>query len=244
MNNYKIVVEYAGERYHGFAKQPGLETIQGVLEETLSKILKEDVYTIGAGRTDAKVHAINQVVNFETNLSIKDVALLEALNSNLPRDIVAKSVEIVDKDFHARYSAKSKKYMYIINNNEIPSAFALDREYFCKYKLNVEKIKEAALTFKGKHNFSAFVNVGGVITDTVREIYDVEVIIEGGIIKIIFTGEGFLYNQVRIMVGTLIEVGRGIKEVSDVKKIIDLGDRKLAGATAKPEGLYLLDVIY
>ena len=244
MNNYKIVLEYAGENYHGFAKQPGLDTIQGIVEENLNKILKEEIYTLGAGRTDAKVHALNQVINFETNSNIMPEALLKALNSNLPRDIVAKSVNIVDNSFHARYSAKAKKYMYVINNNEIPSAFNMDREYFCKYKLDVEKIKKAAVYFIGKHDFAAFVNVGGVITDTIREIYSVEVKEENQIIKIIFNGEGFLYNQVRIMVGTLIEVGRGIKKVEDIQKIIESKDRKNAGATSKPEGLYLLDVEY
>ena len=244
MNNFKVILEYAGENYHGFAKQPGLLTIQGVLEETLKEILKEEIYTLGAGRTDAKVHALNQVVNFETTSNIQSESLLKALNSNLPKDIVVKYVEAVDEGFHARYSAKSKKYMYVINNNDVPSAFGIDREYYCKYKLNLHNIIEASRYYIGKHDFLAFVNTGSVVTDTVREIYDVEVEENNSIIKIIFTGEGFLYNQVRIMVGTLIEVGRGIKNVDDIPKIIESKDRKLAGVTAQPQGLYLIDVIY
>lgn len=244
MNNYKVVLEYAGENYHGFAKQPNLLTIQGILEDILSKILKENIYIIGAGRTDAKVNALGQVINFETKSKISSNSLLKALNSNLPKDIVAKNVEIVDNSFHSRYSAKSKKYMYIINTNSTPSALNINREFYCKYKLDLNKLMKAASILEGKHDFSAFMNSGTTITDTIREIYSIKIIEHKGIIKIIFEGNGFLYNQVRIMVGTLIEVARGIKEVADIKTIIDSKNRAMAGVTAEPQGLYLLEVLY
>lgn len=244
LNNYKVIIEYDGTNYHGFAKQPLYNTIQGTLEQVLEKILKEKVTVFGSGRTDAGVHALNQVVNFETKLAIEPISLLKAINSNLPLDIVVKDVETVDNCFHARLSAKKKHYKYIINNRTIKSALNRNREMFCKFPLDFLKMQSAIQNLEGEHDFAGFMNTGSVIKQTIRIIEEATIKKEDGIITIDFVGNGFLYNQVRIMVGTLIEIGRGNLDVDIIEKILENKDRKLAGRTVDPQGLYLVEVEY
>ncbi len=243
MNNYKVVLEYDGTSYHGFAKQEIKGTIQDVLEETLSNILKENITINGSGRTDTKVHALGQVINFNTTRDISEYGLLKALNSNLPKDIVAKSVKKVDNNFHARYSAKSKTYMYIINDKKL-SAFCRNYECFCKYNLDIIKMQSAIKLFEGKHDFKSYMSTGSSIRDTVRTITKASICEKNDKIYIEFTGDGFLYNQVRIMVGTLIEIGRGkITEDVIIESFKNYNRNKL-GKTADPQGLYLKKVEY
>lgn len=243
MNNYKVIIEYDGTNYHGFAKQELKPTIQETLEECLSKILKENININGSGRTDAKVHALGQVINFNTDREISEYGLIKALNSNLPSDIVAVNVEKVNEKFHARFSAKRKTYMYIINYKKM-CAFSRNYECFCKYKLDIEKMKSAIKLFEGKHDFKSYMSTGSAIRDTVRTIFTTNIYEKNDRVYIEFTGDGFLYNQVRIMVGTLIEIGRGKIENDIILKSFKEYNRNQLGKTASPQGLYLKNVEY
>ncbi len=243
MNNFKLVIQYAGTKYHGFARQENLVTVQGVIEETLSQILKEKIEIVGSGRTDKNVHAIGQVISFKTDKDITCYGLKSVLNSRLPEDIRVKNVEKVADDFHARYSAKTKTYLYVINNKE-KCAFTKDFECYCRYKLDVEKMKKALVLFLGKHDFKSYMSTGSNKRNTVRTITDVKLYEKNDRIFIEITGDGFLYNQVRIMVATLIEIGRGKINEEIILKSFDIYVRELLGKTADPRGLYLKEVNY
>ena len=244
MRNIKLIIEYDGKGFNGWQKQPNKLNIQGEIERAIKEVTGEEVELNASGRTDAGVHAISQVANFKTqsNIDINKIPL--ALNSKLKKSIIIKKAEDVDLNFHARYNAKGKKYRYIINNSLVGSAIYRDLEYNFPIKLDVEKMKHAAKYFEGEHDFKAFRSSGTSNKNSVREIYKVEIKEENERIILEFTGNGFLYNMVRIMVGTLMDVGLGKIKPESIKDIIDSKERTKAGKTAPAQGLYLVEVYY
>lgn len=244
MNNIKLIIEYDGTNYHGWQYQTNANTIQGEMLKAIKKITGENVNLIGAGRTDAGVHAKGQVANFKCNVRIPEKRLPYALNSVLPDDIVVKSAEIVDEDFHARKSALSKEYRYYILNSEQPSALLRNYVYHFRYRLNLDHMKRGAELLIGTHDFSAFKAAGGSVTSSVRTIKRLELNTIDEIIELVVEADGFLYNMVRIITGTLLLVGTGRMVWSDISQIIKSKDRNRAGPTVPPHGLYLYKVFY
>lgn len=244
MNNIKLTIEYDGTNYYGWQKQKDKVTIQGQIEEAIFLATKEKVEVTGSSRTDAGVHAKGFVANFKTNSTVPPVRFREALNVKLPDDIVIVKSEKVEEDFHSRYMAKGKTYEYSILNSDVPSALMRNTTYHYKYKLDVEAMKEASKHFIGKYDFAAFKSQGSSVKGTIRTIFDLKIEEVDNIIKISITGDGFLYNMVRIIVGTLINVGRGKFKTNDIIKIIESKDRKLAGECVPPTGLLLKKVYY
>jgi tRNA pseudouridine38-40 synthase len=196
------------------------------------------------GRTDAGVHAFGQVANFKTNSNLPIDKFAIAINSRLKKTIVIKKAEEVEESFHARYNCKKKTYEYLINNSPVPSAIYRDLEYYIPQKLDTNKMKEAVKYFIGEHDFKAFKASGTSSKSSVRTIYNAEVITQDDRIKIRLTGNGFLYNMVRIISGTLVDVGLGKIEPEEILNIIELQDRTKAGKTLPAHGLYLVSVEY
>lgn len=244
MRNIKLTIEYDGKDFNGWQKQPNKINIQGEIERAIYNITKEEVDLIGSGRTDAGVHAWNQIANFKTNSNISIEKMAIAINSQLKNSIVVKKAEEVDERFHSRYNAKRKTYRYVINNTEYGSAIYRNLEYHFPIKLNVEKMQEAAKYFEGEHDFKAFKSSGTSGKNSVRTIYKAEVKTDGERILIELTGNGFLYNMVRIISGTLLDVGLGKIEPSEIEDIINSKDRTKAGKTLPAHGLYLVKVNY
>ncbi len=244
MRNIKLTIEYDGKCYNGWQKQPDKLNIQGEIEKAIYNITKEKVELIGSGRTDAGVHALGQVANFKTNSNIPIEKIPLAINSQLKSSIIIKSAEEVDERFHSRYNAKHKTYRYIINNSKTGTALYRNLQYCFPIKLDVEKMKEASKFFEGEHDFKAFKSSGTSAKNSVRTIYKAVVKEEGENIIIELTGNGFLYNMVRIISGTLLDVGLGKINPSEIPDIINSKDRQRAGKTLPAHGLYLVEVLY
>lgn len=245
MRNIKLVIEYDGRGFNGWQKQPDKLNIQGEIERAIFQITGEEIDLIASGRTDAGVHSLGQTANFKTNSNIPIEKFAIAINSKLKRSIRIQSAEEVDERFHSRYSVKSKKYRYTINNSEHGSAIYRDMEYHFPIKLDIEKMKKAASYFEGEHDFKAFKASGTSSKSSVRKIYKAEVIEgENNRIYIELTGNGFLYNMVRIISGTLLDVGIGKIAPEEIPEIIEAGERTRAGKTLPPNGLCLMEVIY
>ena len=244
MRNIKLIIEYDGKKFGGWQKQPTKLNIQGEIEQAIKEITGEDVNLTASGRTDAGVHSLGQVANFKTNSNIEISKFAIAINSKLKKSIVIKSAEEVEEDFHARYKCKGKKYRYVINNSYQGTAIYRDLEYHIPQKLDVSKMKQAVKHFEGKHDFKGFRASGTSSKDSVREIYKAEVIENGDRITIELTGNGFMYNMVRIIAGTLVDVGLGKITPNDIPEIINSKDRTCAGKTLPAHGLYLVEVYY
>ena len=253
MRNIRLVVEYDGTKFAGWqiqgknqdTKTPRhKDTIQETIEEALRKILQEKVKVIASGRTDAGVHALGQIANFKTHSKIPCLNLQKALNTYLPDDIVIKSAEDAGPDFHSRFNAKSKVYSYSILNRTYPSALLKNRVYFFSYSLNVKLMQEASRALLGRHNFKAFQASGSIVKDSIRTIKRIRVTKKNDIINFEIEADGFLYNMVRNIVGTLVEIGRGKFPAGSLKKIMLSKNRRLAGPTVPACGLYLLKVKY
>ena len=244
MRNIKLTIEYDGKCYNGWQKQPDKLNIQGEIEKAIYNITQEEVDLIGSGRTDAGVHALGQVANFKTNSALPIEKLALAINSQLKSSIIIKKAEEVDERFHSRYTAKQKTYRYIINNSKTGTAIYRNLEYCFPVKLNVEKMVEAAKYFEGEHDFKAFKSSGTSGKNSVRTIYKAEVRQDGERIIIELTGNGFLYNMVRIISGTLLDVGLGKIEPNEIPDIIEKKERTKAGKTLPAHGLYLVKVQY
>lgn len=246
MRNIKLIIEYDGKPFNGWQKQPEKLNIQGEIERAIEEITGEKVELIASGRTDAGVHSFGQTANFKTNSNIPIEKFAIAINSKLKKSIVVKSAEEVDERFHSRYNCVRKKYRYVINNSKCGSAIYRALEYHIPIKLDVEKMKEAAKYFEGEHDFKGFKATGGNNKSTVRNIYKAEVKYneDDERIMIELTGNGFLYNMVRIIAGTLVEVGLGKIEPKGIKEIIEAKDRTKAGKTLPAQGLYLMEVYY
>lgn len=244
MKNIKLTIQYDGTNYCGWQKQKNCPSIQEEIEKAIFKVTGEKVNLIGAGRTDKGVHAQGQVANFMTTSSIPADRFKYALNSKLPSDIKIIESQLVDKSFHSRYDALGKKYAYIIFNREILNPLYRNYSYHIPYGLDYEKMKIAAEYFKGTHDFSAFMASNSSVKNTVRTIYDIDLKKDGELIYISIKGNGFLYNMVRIIVGTLVEVGSGKLSPHSIASIIESKNRQKAGHTAPAKGLYLVEVYY
>jgi len=244
MNNVKLTIEYDGTNYHGWQEQKNAVTVQQTIKDAIKTLTGEECDLIGSSRTDYGVHALGQVANFHTRSSIPPDRFSYALNRILPDDIVIVKSEKVDDDFHARFMAKGKKYRYLILNTPHRSALYRNRAYHVSHNLDVEEMQKAANVFLGKHDFSAFMATGGSAKTTERTITYVSVIRYGNTIEFEIAGDGFLYNMVRIIAGTLIEVGMGKIKFDDIPDIILSGNRKRAGKTVPAHGLYLVEVYY
>lgn len=245
MRNIKLTIEYDGREFNGWQKQPNKLNIQGTIEQAIKVITSEDVELNASGRTDAGVHALGQVANFKTNSKIPIEKMAIAINANLKKSIRIKDAQEVEERFHSRLSCKRKTYRYIINNAKEASAIYRNLETHVPDKLDLKKMEEAIKYFIGEHDFKAFRASGTSSKSSVRTIYDAKIIQkEDNRIWIELTGNGFLYNMVRIIVGTLIEVGQQKIEPSKIKEILESKNRENAGKTFPPNGLYLVKVEY
>ncbi len=228
----------------GWQKQPNKLNIQGNIEQAIFQITGEEVELFASGRTDAGVHALGQVANFKTNSQIPIEKIPIALNTKLKKSIRIIQAEEVAKSFHSRLSCKRKTYRYVINHSENGTAIYRNLETHIAEKLDISKMQEAGQYFVGEHDFKAFKASGTSSKSSVRTIYQVEVYQEKDRIYIELTGNGFLYNMVRIIAGTLVEVGRGKLQPEQIPEIIASKDRTRAGKTLPPQGLYLVKVEY
>ena len=244
MRRLLLCLSYKGTNYHGFQIQNNGNSVQGELEKAIKQITNENITVFPSGRTDAGVHALKQYVHFDTNSNIKCQNLVNALNTFLPVDIKVNDITEVDDTFHARYNVKKKTYMYVLYKGKVLNPLVADLVAPLEYKIDIEKVRMAKELLKGEHNFKAFCSSGTSVTDFVRTIYDISLEEKDDYIIIKVTGNGFLYNMVRIIVGTLVDIGRGKLEPSIIEKMLQTGDRSLGGSTAKGQGLYLYNVEY
>lgn len=247
MRNIKLVLEYNGSMFYGFQKQPGKPTIQEVLEKALSGFFNRKMKIVAAsGRTDTGVHAEGQVVSFMAPGEHELWQIQKGLNALLPPTVVAKEIEEVPPDFHARYSVRSKSYEYRIWNHPCRSPLVAGRAFHVPYHLNVTRMRRAARAFIGKHDFRSFTSVASMKkgSSCVRTIKRFQIKRQGPLLLMRVEADGFLYHMIRNMAGTLLEVGRGKREAEDIAAILKAKDRRLAGMTAPSEGLTLIRVTY
>ena len=244
MKRVKLTIAYDGTNYCGWQVQPNGITIEEVLNKALKKLTGEDICIIGASRTDSGVHALGNVAEFDTETTIPSEKIAMALNQRIPEDIVVVKSEEVAPTFHPRYCDCSKTYEYHIMNTRIPIPTKRLTNYFVSYKLDLDNMRRAAEYLIGEHDFVSFCNIRTDVENTVRTITELEILQEGTEITIRISGNGFLYNMVRIIVGTLIRVGRGYYEPEKVKEILEAKDRKAAGVTVPAHGLILKEIQY
>ena len=240
----KLVVAYDGTNYCGWQVQPNGMTVEEILNRELSALTGEEVKVIGASRTDAGVHAEGNVAVFDTETGIPAERIAYALNCRLPEDIVAVKSEEVPGDWHPRYQCSVKTYEYRILNREMPDPVCRRSTVHVSYPLNLGNMRTAAGYLKGEHDFKSFCSPHTEVKDTVRTVHSLEIEKEGDIITVRISGNGFLYNMVRIIVGTLINVGRGACPPEKVKEILEARDRRKAAATAPAKGLVLKYIRY
>lgn len=244
MRNLKVKMAYNGAFYHGYQRQNNAVTIQQTVEEALSKLLMEEITINGCSRTDAGVHAREYVFNFKTDNPIRCEGLVTGTNNLLPKDIAIIEVSQADEDFHARFDCKGKEYEYVIHNSAFKNPFYANTAMRYKYPLDEKILDSEAKAFIGKYDFKAFCSADCDKEDTTRTIYSFDVVRENDLVKMRVSGDGFLYNMVRIMVGTLIYLNEGKIEKGKIKEIIKNKDRTKAGITVVPDGLYLNKVFY
>lgn len=234
------MVAYDGTAYHGWQVQPNGVTIEGELNKALSELLGEDIAVIGASRTDAGVHALCNIAVFDTESRIAPEKMAPALNARLPEDIrIQQSMQVPD-DFHPRHCNTKKTYEYRIYMGKYENPIGRQYAHFVYVPLDVDKMQKAAQYLVGEHDFKSFCVAKAQVLTTVRTIYDVQVEEEGSYLTIRVSGNGFLFNMVRIIVGTLLEVGRGNMEPEQIKEILEAKDRQTAGPTAPARGLTLV----
>lgn len=244
MKNIKLIIEFDGSNFSGWQRQPKGRTVQKEIETAIFKATGEEIMINGSSRTDAGVHAREMVANFFTDSTIPGEKFREAINTRLPHDVSILKSEEVAEEFHARYSSKGKTYSYTIINRYERLSLGHQYLYHCKYNLNVDEMRSACKYFIGTHDFRAFMSPGSSIKTTTRTIQDLYIEQKGNEIKIFITADGFLYNMVRIIVGTLIKVGNGRLAAGEMKSIIEEGNRKRAGMCVPPNGLILEKVFY
>ena len=241
--NVKLTIEYDGTAYHGWQRQANATSIQQVLEEGIASIVGHGVTLYGSGRTDAGVHALGQVASFQTDSTIPADGLHHAINTAVPKDIAVVGAEDVPDGFHARYSATGKTYRYTIVCRPVRPAVGAAYVHWLRRELDVEAMRAAASRFVGEHDFAAFESESSG-ENTVRIVTRAEWVAEGNVLRFYVAANGFLYNMVRAMVGTLIEVGLGKREAGDIPRLLASGDRMQAGPTAPAKGLCLMQVEY
>lgn len=245
MKTYKMVLCYDGSRYNGWQKQGNTDnTLQEKLEKILTEIAGVETEIAGSGRTDAGTHAKGQVASFRMDWKRTAAELLTEINGWLPEDVGALSLEEAEPRFHARLNAKAKRYVYTIWTGEMPPVFWRKYSFWCKDELDVEAMKEAASAFVGTHDFKSFCANKRMKKSTVRTIYDINIEQKEQRLVLSFTGNGFLYQMVRILTGTLIEVGEGKRSSMEMEEILAAENREAAGFTAPSRGLMLDEVFY
>lgn len=247
MTHYKLTLAYDGTNFAGYQIQPHQRTVQGVLQKALGKMAKVDsIHIDGSGRTDSGVHALGQVVSFDFPIEIPEQAMLRAMNSLMPLDIEILKAEFAPEDFHARYSAKGKRYMYRVARGRFTDPFNRLYTGHWPYPLDLAKVQIALDDVVGTHDFTSFAASGGVIVNKVRTIYEATVRDDPEHHEVVFEfyGNGFLYNMVRILVATLLEIGSGRRDVHDFLRLYEVKDRQQARGTAPASGLYLKEVYY
>jgi len=245
MRNVRLLVEYEGTNYYGWQVQDGLPTVQGALADAVTLLTGEEVVIRGASRTDAGVHALGQVVCFNTASTIPAPALPRVLNSRLPGDIVVTDAVDVDPSFDPRRNSKSKTYRYTILNRPVPSALQARFSWFVYGELDLDLMRQAARHFIGEKDFASFMAAHSDAAHSVREVTSVEIERTGGdTVEVVVRGTAFLRHMVRIMVGTLVEAGRGSLKPDDGLPILDAKDRRVARMTAPPQGLCLVKIEY
>ena len=245
MKRIKLTVAYDGTNYHGWQVQPNAVTIEGKLNEAISELTKESIQVIGASRTDAGVHALGNVAVFDTESRIPGEKFSYALNQRLPDDMVIQQSQEVDKDFHPRYCTCEKTYEYVILNRKFPLPEYRNTAFFYYGDLDIKAMQEATKAFLGEHDFAGFCSAGAQVKTTVRTIYELTVEKkDNDMICIRVRGNGFLYNMVRIIAGTLLEVGKGNIEAKSLENRIAAADRSQAGPTAPARGLKLIRIQY
>lgn len=240
MKRIMLVVAYDGTDYHGWQLQPGVPTIEGELNKALTALLGEEIQVIGASRTDSGVHALCNAAVFDTDTKIPAQKIAYALNQRLPEDIRIQKSKETEPDFHPRHCASRKTYEYRILNREFPLPTKRRYAHFTYVPLDEEKMRQAAAYLKGEHDFKSFCASAAVVETTVRTLYELEVARDGEEIVLCVTGSGFLYNMVRIIAGTLMEVGRGNIKPEKMQEILQAKDRSAAGPTAPACGLTLV----
>ena len=250
MKRIKLTVAYDGTNYHGWQVQPNAVTIEGKLNEAISELTKETIQVIGASRTDAGVHALGNVAVFDVETRIPPEKIAVALNHKLTENIRILESEEVAPDFHPRYAKSEKTYEYTVIHTDIEIPTLTRYGYHVYRPLNVEAMQEAAADLEGTHDFSAFCSAGAQVQTKVRTVYEVQVRqepltgVKGEKIVIRVRGNGFLYNMVRIIAGTLLEVGMGRRSRETVQRALATGERTLAGPTAPAKGLMLVGIAY
>jgi tRNA pseudouridine38-40 synthase len=240
----KLIIEYDGTGYCGWQRQKNHNSVQQTVEEALQTLTGKKTVLHAAGRTDAGVHALGQAAHFDTQAGIPPDKVAFALNALLPPDIRIRKSAKVKEGFHARFDAKKKRYRYVIQNSPHASAVLRNGSMHVPVPLDIKKMREAAAHLTGEHDFSAFTSAQLPLKNKVRTIYGIKIAKKGDIITIDVTGNGFLFNMVRIIAGTLIYVGQGKLSVEDIPPILASLDRRRAGVTAKPQGLFLAEVKY
>lgn len=244
MRNYLFKIKYDGFAFHGWQLQPNGITVQQCISEAINRIFSQKVTVHGCSRTDSGVHANEFCFSCKLETDMSCEKMIYALNAVLPEQIAVTDCEIVDDGFHARFDCKGKEYVYIINNAKVRDPFLVGRAYHYKYKLDEKMLDEQAKDFIGTHDFASFCAAGSSVKDTVRTVYDFTVTRDGDEVIFKVCGDGFLYNMVRIAVGTLLDISRGKLECGSIPKIIESKDRSKAGVTAPACGLYLNKVFY
>ena len=244
MRNVRILVAYDGARFYGWQRQDGFQSVQEALEDGLGSLLSARVTVRGSGRTDTGVHALGQVANFHVDTRLDDERLLHALNAHLEEGVVVRALETCRDDFHAQHDARGKRYGYLVATAPFRPPFARTGAHWLREELDYAAMQEAARRMLGERDFRAFASAGSPRKTTVRHVRAVRLVVRRRGFGVVVEGNGFLYNMVRTMVGTLLEVGRGKLAPEDIEGILEGGDRAGAGPTAPAEGLYLVRVLY
>ncbi|RIX47857.1 tRNA pseudouridine(38-40) synthase TruA [Paenibacillus nanensis] len=244
MRNICMKVSYDGSGFNGFQSQPKGRTVQDEIEKAIKHLTGEPIVIIGSGRTDAGVHAMGQVFNFHTASTIPTERWAIALNTRLPKDIVIRDAWDVPDAFHSRRSAKRKTYRYSIDIGKFPDVFARAYRFHHPTKLNIEAMAEGLSYLIGTHDFTSYTSIHSTKPHHIRTVYEAYFEKEGQAVHMYITGNGFLYNMVRVIMGTLLWVGQGKLKPEDMKLILEGKSRSLAGPTAMPHGLTLVDVEY
>jgi len=244
MKRICLKIQYDGTNYSGWQKQPNKKTIQGEIEDAIERAIGEKVEVSGSGRTDAGVHALDQTAHFDTTKPVPTEKIAQILNRHLPDDIVIKKAFEVDKDFHSRFSIKKKCYCYKILNSANKDAFLASRVGLVGKKLDLKKMKQAAKLIVGKHDFRGFCSANTTSLTFEREIYFIKVYRKKNFVYVEVCGNGFLYNMVRIITGTLVDYALDKITLDDIKAALENGDRSKSGQTMPPQGLYLKETIY
>jgi tRNA pseudouridine38-40 synthase len=244
MRNIRLQISYDGSAFFGWQRQDGFVTVQETIEDAFVQLTGEQVTVQGSGRTDTGVHALRQVANFHIQTSLKDDKIRHAINAHLPPSVVVNRVETCADDFHARFSAVGKRYVYVVSTRRFKPPHAERQAAWCPQPLDFDAIKEAAGALIGRHDFKGLSSTGSNPTSTIRHVRRLRWIARRDGLAFMIEAEGFLYNMVRAIAGTLVDVGRGRLPKECIRDVLISGDRNSAGATAPAGGLYLVRVLY